>query len=260
MARRLPPLIAALQLPPFRPMRASAFSYYEDFLLSNARTFVEAGLRAVKVQDETREIGAAAPETVAMMAALARSFRRDFPDIVLGIIVQAHDAVAPLAIAHAAEADFVRLKIFVGASVNSEGPRNGLAVAATDYRRQIGRTDIAILADAHDRTSVPLAPVKNETAALWAQQMGADAVVITGDGFSDTLARIRAARGAGVQRPIFIGGGIDAGNVAEALAAADGAIVSTSLLRKDAAPDDLLRWDRDAVRRLVDASHGTGAP
>lgn len=256
MARPLPQLIAALQLPPFRPVRTGSFSYYEDFLLSNARVFIENGVGAIKVQDETREVGPAAVETVAMMGALARSFRREFPDAALGIIVQAHDAVAPLAVAHAADADFVRLKIFVGASVNAEGPRDGLGVAAIEYREQIGRSDIAILADAHDRTSVPMAPVKNETAALWVQQMGADGVIITGDSFADTLARIRAARSAGVKRPIFIGGGIDAGNVREALAAADGTIVSTSLLRKDAGPDDLLRWDRDAVRRLVDTSRG----
>jgi predicted TIM-barrel enzyme len=254
MARPLPPLIAALQLPPFRPMRSGALSYYEDFLLSNARTFVEGGIGAIKVQDETREAGPAAPETVAMMGALARGFRREFPDTVLGIIVQAHDATAPLAIAHAADADFVRLKIFVGASVNAEGPRSGLAVEAVGYRQKLGRTDIAILADAHDRTSVPLAPVANTTAALWVQQMGADGVIITGDSFADTIGRIRTARAAGVTRPIFVGGGVDAGNVAEALAVADGAIVSTSLLRKNAVSTDLIRWDRDAIRRLVDAS------
>jgi predicted TIM-barrel enzyme len=254
MARPLPPLIAALQLPPFRPARPGTFSYYEDFLLSNARTFVEGGIGAIKIQDETREAGPAAAETVAMMGALARGFRREFPDTVLGIIVQAHDAVAPLAIANAADADFVRLKIFVGAAVNAEGPRSGLAVEALDCRRKLGRTDVAILADAHDRTSVPLAPVADTTAALWVQQMGADGVILTGGSFADTLGRVRHARAAGVTRPILVGGGVDAGNVAEALATADGAIVSTSLLRKDAAPTDLIRWDRDAVRQLVDAA------
>ena len=84
--------------------------------------------------------------------------------------------------------------------------------------------------------------------------MGADGVIITGDSFADTIGRIRTARAAGVTRPIFVGGGVDAGNVAEALAVADGAIVSTSLLRKNAVSTDLIRWDRDAIRRLVDAS------
>jgi predicted TIM-barrel enzyme len=59
-----------------------------------------------------------------------------------------------------------------------------------------------------------------------------------------------------VKRPVFIGGGVDAGNVAEALATAEGVIVSTSILRKDAAANDPIRWDRDAVRRLVEALGG----
>ena len=47
-----------------------------------------------------------------------------------------------------------------------------------------------------------------------------------------------------------VGGTAD--NVAEALATADGAIVSTSLMRKDAAPGDLLLWDADKSRAFMD--------
>ena len=248
------PLIAALQLPPFLEGGCRSIAWYEDFLLSNARIFAEAGIKAVKVQDETRETGAAAVRTVARMSALGRAFRKEYPDIQLGIIVQAHDAVAPLAIADASDAHFVRLKIFVGSAVNAEGRRDALSVAATRYRTLIGRSDISIYADVHDRTCVPLAPVANETAALWAQSMGADCLVITGSSFDDTLSRIDAARAAGVKRPIIIGGGVSADNVARALSAAEAVIVSTSLLRDDAAHDDFNLWDKEKVRRLVEAS------
>ena len=86
------------------------------------------------------------------MAALGRAFRKEFPEIQLGIIVQAHDAVAPLAIADAADAHFVRLKIFVGAAVNAEGMRNALSVAATRYRsdyRAAGHQDLRRCARPH---------------------------------------------------------------------------------------------------------------
>jgi uncharacterized protein len=254
MTNSLPaPIIAALQLPAFdRGCRSIA--WYEDFLLSNARAFAEGGVTAVKVQDETREAGVAAEQTIARMGALGRAFRKAYPDLQLGIIVQAHDAIAPLAIADAADAHFVRLKVFVGAAVNAEGKRDALSVSATRYRNLIGRPDIKIYADVHDRTAVPLAPVKNETAALWAQSMGADCLVITGSSFDDTLSRIKAARSAGVTRPIIIGGSVTAENVAAALSAADAVIVSTSLLREGATQDDMNLWDRDKVLRLVDAA------
>lgn len=250
----VPPVIAALQLPPFKGGATRSFGWYEDFLLSNARIFVEAGITAIKVQDETREEGPVAMQTVARMAALGRSFRKEFPQVGLGIIVQAHDAVGPLAIADACDADFVRLKVFVGAAVNAEGLRNALNIPATQYRAAIGRSDIALYADVHDRTCVPLAGMAPETAAVWAQSLGADAVILTGSGFDDTLSRIAAARKAGVVRPILIGGGVTTDNVGAALAAADGVIVSTALLRDGATPDDFALWDREKVLRLMEAA------
>ena len=188
-------IIAALQLPPFRVGATRPMSWYEDFLFSNARIFVDAGISAIKVQDETREEGAAAIQTVARMAALGRAFRREFPGVSLGIIVQAHDAKAPLAIADACDADFVRMKVFVGAAVNAEGMRNALNVSAMQYRDLIGRTDIRIYADVHDRTCVPLAGMPHDTAAVWAQSLGADGIILTGANFADTLAALQMAFG-----------------------------------------------------------------
>jgi len=251
--RPLPPVIAALQFPPFRGGTRHSMAWYEDFLLQNAAVFVEGGIKAIKIQDETRETGMATQQTVARMAALGRLFRKTYPDIALGIIVQAHDAISPLAIADAADADFVRLKVFVGASLNAEGLREALSVAATDFRAAIARSDIRILADVHDRTSHPLVPVANEMAALWAQNMGADGLVLTGASFADSLNRVETAKTAGVRRPIFIGGGIDAGNIGAALSVADGVVVSSSLLLKSVDPKSLTLWDRLAVEQLMAA-------
>jgi predicted TIM-barrel enzyme len=251
-------LIAALQLPAFRPAAGRPQSWYEDYLMANVRVFVDGGIAAIKLQDETRESGPADPETLARMGALARLVRREFPKIALGIITQAHDPFASLAIAAAAEAHFVRLKIFVGAAVNAEGVREALAPRAVDYRAKIAAPQIEIFADVHDRTARPLAAVPDEMAALWAEGMGADRLVVTGSDFNDTLLRIKRARAAGVSRPIIIGGGVNDGNVADALRAADGVIVSTSVRRKTVPPGDLVMWDGDAVARLVEAALRVG--
>jgi predicted TIM-barrel enzyme len=44
---------------------------------------------------------------------------------------------------------------------------------------------------------------------------------------------------------------VTADNVVEALSVADGAIVSTSLMRKATSPDDPLRWDIARARALM---------
>jgi predicted TIM-barrel enzyme len=93
-----------------------------------------------------------------------------------------------------------------------------------------------------------------ERAALWAQSMGADGLVLTGSSFPDSLERIARAREAGVTRPIVLGGSVTAGNVAAALGAADAVIVSTALMREAHGPDDLLRWDADLAQRFMDAA------
>lgn len=245
-----PLIIGALHLPDLSVNRDLTLAQLEDFALTNAEAFMAGGMRRIMLQDQTRQSGPAVPETVALTAAIGRSLKRAFPQMSLGIIVQAHDAEAPLAIARAADADFVRLKVFVGAAMTFEGARDPLAVRAMTYRHHLRAPEIAIMADVFDRTSRPLIDVAPEEAAIAAQKYGADALVLTGASFADSLARVTAARRAGVTRPILIGGSVDQGNILEALAAADGAIVSTSLMARQGGIG--ARWDRDLIARLMD--------
>jgi predicted TIM-barrel enzyme len=254
-----PLVIAALHLPDFAMHRDKSMAWFEDYALSNARVFAEAGVPWVKVQDQTGAEGPAVPDTLTMTAALARLVKREFPSLGLGIIVEAHDPAAALSVAHAAGADFARLKVFVGGAMTARGPRHGLGGAAVAYRAALGRPDIAILADVHDRTAVPLSSETQPFAAQWAVKTGADGLIITGASFPDTLSRIAAVREAGVGRPILIGGGVTETNVAKALSAAEGVIVSSSLMRRDAAPDEVVRWDVDACRRFMDAADAARA-
>lgn len=251
-----PLVIAALHLPDFGRSRDRGMAWLEDYVATNARVFQQAGVPYVKLQDQTREAGAMAPRSLAITAALARFLRAEVPGIGLGIIVEAHDPVAALAIAHAAGADFVRLKVFVGGMMTAQGPRTGMGAEAVAFRQGLGRDDIAILADVHDRTAVPLSSETPEFAAEWAQKTGADGLIITGASFADSLARIGRAREAGIKRPILLGGSVTEANVGAALATADGVIVSTALMRKDAAEGDVLRWDLDITRRFMDRAQG----
>lgn len=248
------PVIAALHLPDFSRSRQRPLAWFEDYAVANARVFAEAGIPWIKLQDQTPSVGAAAPETLAMMAALARLIRAEVPRLGLGIIIEAHDPAAALSVAHAAGADFVRLKIFVGGAMTAGGPRYGLGSEAVAKRTVLGRDDIAILADVHDRTARPLSDEPQPFAANWASRTGADGLIITGSSFADTLSRIADVRKVVPEHPILIGGGVTEANVAEALVASDGVIVSSALMRKDAAEDDLVRWDADLCKRFMDAA------
>lgn len=249
-----PLVIAALHLPDFARNRHRSTAWLEDYALTNARVFAEAGVPWIKVQDQTRTDGPAAADTLALMAAITRVIRAEFPELGLGIIIEAHDPRAALSVAHAAGAGFVRLKVFVGGAMTAGGPRHALAPQAVSHRAALGREDIAILADVHDRTAVPLSSESQPFAAEWAAKSGADGLVITGGSFDDTLARIAAVRAHGVKRPILIGGGVTAANVGQALRAGQGVVVSTALMRKGAGADDLLLWDADLCHRFMDAA------
>lgn len=249
---RGPAVIAALHLPD--PADVPSMSWLEDYAVRNARIFDGAGIPWVKVQDQTRTDGPASGTTIATMSALARLIRAEVPTLGLGIIIEAHDAEAALSVAAAAGADFVRLKVFVGGAMTAFGPRHALAPRAIAHRAGLGRTDIAILADVHDRTSVPLSSEGQSMAADWARKAGADGLVITGSSFADTQERIAALRDHGPTSPILIGGGVTTDNVARALACCEGVVVSSSLLRKGGEALDPVRWDADACARFMEAA------
>jgi len=254
-----PLVITALHLPELgKGHKPISMSWLEDYVLKNLAVFVKGGVPAVILQEETLNPNHARPENIAVMSALARIARHDFPGLHLGIIVQAHDPLAPLAIAHASGASFVRIKVFVGAMLKAEGIQQGCAVAARDYRALLGREDIQILADVHDRTGYPVAGEPIEVAAGWAAHSGADGLILTGFTYEESLQYLATVRQAGIQKPLLLGGGADESNVAEVLEHADGVIVSSALKRKDVSEDEIVLWDLDGIKRFMEAAHAKG--
>ena len=167
-----------------------------------------------------------------------------------------HGAREPLAIAQAVGAKFVRLKVYVGAMVKAEGLLEGCAAEAIQYRQQIGAEDIAIFADVYDRTGKPLGRLPLVEEVRQATVFGrADAVVLTGKTSSETFAMISEISNSDVKTPILIGGGVNAGNVKEALRVAEGVIVSSAFKPVgDFTRDSLLMdWDAGKIGRFMEA-------
>jgi membrane complex biogenesis BtpA family protein len=202
-----------------------------EHALRNAGCAVRAGVPALYFQDlgDSPWASSIQTHTIATMSVVGAALRREFPDLYLGVACMAHGAEAPLAIAQAVGAQFVRLKVYVGAMVKSEGLLEGLAYDAVTYRARLGAEHIAILADVYDRTGQPLGPLPLPEAARFAATFGrAAGLILTGSSFSESLQMLEEVRAADLGVPLLLGGGVKTENVGEALPLADGAIVSTS--------------------------------
>jgi len=129
-------------------------------------------------------------------------------------------------------AEFVRLKVYVGAVLGAEGVLAPSAADALRTRQRLG-SNAEIWADLFDRTSIPLVPQPLEQIAEWATKFGgASVVIVTGDTWATTMEMARTARRVLPDTPVAVGGGVSLANVREALDVADVAIVGSALEEK----------------------------
>jgi membrane complex biogenesis BtpA family protein len=226
------PALAMVQL---RPLPGS-YRYRDESLPSiiaaavdEVAVLAEAGFDGVQLQNmgdnpSTRHVG---PETVAYMTAAAASIRQRFPEISLSILVN-WDAEAAIAVADATDADFVRIEhTFTGVAVTAWGLSEACCYEATRFHRRIGAR-MPIFADVYEPHAVPLGPRPIDVAAREAvHEGGADGLFVSGSDFQQSLDWLAQVKRALPNVPLFLGGGANAGNVAEALAIADGVVVAT---------------------------------
>jgi uncharacterized protein len=258
-----PRVFAALHLPPFLASRhpdARPPAEILEYALRNVSRAVEAGVDAVYLQDlgDTPHAIEIQSYTVAGISALGGLLRKEFPHLSFGICLMAHGAREPLAIAQAIGADFVRLKVYVGAMVKAEGIVQGCAYQAVQYRSQINAEDIAILADVYDRTGEPLGRMPLVEEARQAAVFGrADGITLTGKSVPESLDMLREVRVANLGVPLLVGGGVTPQNVAQFAPLVDGIIVSSAFKavggwsRQSLGED----WDGERIRSFMQALH-----
>jgi uncharacterized protein len=205
----------------------------EEFIqraIADAQAYTQAGFDALMIQN-VGDLPVAAqvgPETVAWLSALGSAIRSAVA-LPLGVCVLKNDGCAALAIAQAIGAVFVRVKVWVGAMVGAEGIVQGCAREVLHYRRAIGAEEIAVFADVHDRTGVPLSGMTLEETAHEAVWFGkADGLVITGRNEVETLEWLQRVKRAAPDVPIWAGGGATTKNISRLLEVADGVIVATA--------------------------------
>lgn len=244
-----PLLIGVVHLPPLPGYPGSpGLDALRRHALADLEAFAE-GLDAILIENEHDRPHrlAAGPETVATLTAVCSAVV-EASRLPVGVEILLNDPEASLAVAAASGCDFIRTDYFVDEMQRPEYGRmridpDGLIA----YRERIGAGHVLVLADIQVKYATMLRPRPLAESARLAAEKGADAVVVSGTRTAEppSVAELRDARRGGC--PVLIGSGTDPANAGDLLAACDGAIVGTSILRDG-------RGDPEAVRALARAA------
>ncbi|WP_454854299.1 BtpA/SgcQ family protein [Rhizobium binxianense] len=228
------PVIGMVQLPALAGgsgYRGEGFAGVMDVALSEASVLAANGVDSLMVQnlgDIPVDMHATGVQ-IAWMTAVTAELRRRFK-LPVGLNLLENDAEAMFAIASASDADFVRIKIYVGAMMTPFGMETAQAHKAIKARNAWSADKVAIFADVHDRTGTPVASGGFIEDVEFAVRLGAaDGLVLTGKTYPQTQEMVSQARAKYASIPILVGGSVTAANFAETMANASGAIVSTAM-------------------------------
>lgn len=223
--------IAMIQTPPLPgSFRHSGQCLDEiiEYALAEARILSDCGFDAVIVQNmgDMPVRQQARPEVIAYFSILAKEIKSNFRDLLLGILIN-WDGVASLAVAHAANADFVRVEhVYTGAEVTSTGLFTAQCCEITDMKKRLNTT-LPVFADVYEPHAVPLGAKPIEDAA-WEtiHEAFADGLFLSGKTFTESIEMIERVRTTVPDATIFLGGGATDENVLEILKHYDGVCVA----------------------------------
>lgn len=248
-------LVGMVQFPgfPHDPGGPARFADAFDAASADAKALVEAGFQKLMVQN----LATRSPwrhetvEEVAALGVLVGRLTERFPEAEWGLNLPSDDPKASIAIAHAAGAAFVRLKVWIGVMRRAEGTLEGCGNAALAYRHRLHAQGVALWADVHDRTGTPVWPISWRDGVLEARKAGATTIVVTGADPTATLKRLDEARAVAPDLRLVVGGGATPETVGAFLQTADAIIVGAYLHR---AGDEQLPVDPARARQMVSAS------
>lgn len=239
-------MVHLLPLPGSPAYEGSLDSIYE-WAAWEAVALAKAGVDGLIVEnfgDEPYQVGEPEPVQLAVMAAVLRDVRREV-SIPVGLNVQFNAWRAELAAAHACGAEFIRVEVFVDTVVCAQGIVHPCSAELTRLRKALG-SKVQIWADIQTKYTTNLVEQPLTQSALDAQNAGADALIVTGGATGqetplDAVAQVKQK----VDLPVLVGSGTTIQNVAQSLAAADGAIVGSAL------KDGGSAWNRVSPQRTL---------
>ncbi|MBI5693688.1 MAG: BtpA/SgcQ family protein [Verrucomicrobia bacterium] len=197
-----------------------------------AEIYRAAGVEAVMLEnmhDTPYLRGGVGPEIVAAMTLLARAVR-EASGLPCGIQILAGANREAIAVAHAADLDFVRVEGFAFAHVADEGIIESSAAELLRFRRAIGAGRVRVWADVKKKHSshALTADVGIGETAHAVEFLRGDAVIVTGAVTGDApkpedIAAVRRA----TRLPVALGSGVRRENLPQFWPEADGFIVGS---------------------------------
>lgn len=218
---------------PGTPMNSQNINTIIENAVQEAIILKEEGVDAVMIENMhdrpylNRNVG---PEIVSALTAVAVEIRRNLK-CPLGIQILAGANKEALAVAQAAQFDFIRAEGFVFGHLADEGWMNSDAAELLRYRKQIGAEQIKIYTDIkkkHSSHQVTIDVSIGETAKA-AEFFLSDGVVVTGnstgeEASEDDVSQVKNS----TKLPVIIGSGIDTNNIQNYWNLADAFIVGSS--------------------------------
>lgn len=223
--------------------------------VSDAKILEQEGVDAIMIENMhdrpylNRIVGA---EIVAAMTAVAYELRKSI-SIPMGIQILAGANKEALAVAMAADFEFIRAEGFVFGHLADEGMINSDAGELLRYRKQIDAGHIQIFTDVKKKhaSHALTADISIEETAKAAEFFLIDGVIVTGSatGEQASVEEVKVVKSQ-VNGAVLIGSGINKKNIGEYWVHADGFIVGSSL-KKDGNWENMV--DKKRVKEFMTA-------
>ena len=198
-----------------------------------ARIYRECGVDGIIIEnmhDVPYLKGQAGPEIVAAMAIIGGEVKNECR-LPVGVQILAGANIEAMAVAHAAELDFIRAEGYAYAHVADEGIIEASAAKLLRYRKMIGAERVQVWADVKKKHSAHAitADVSLGQTAETVEFMGANCVIVTGSvtGEAPKVADVHEAK-THCHLPVFLGSGISETNIDQFYQQADGFIIGTA--------------------------------
>lgn len=200
--------------------------------IREAAVYREAGVDGIAIEnmhDVPYLRGEVGPEIVAAMTLVGQTVKSE-SRLPVGIQILAGANIEAMAVACAANLDFIRAESFVFAHVADEGLIESSAAKLLRYRKMIGADCVQVWADVKKKHSshAITADISLGVMAETVEFMRGDAVIITGGVTGDPpkLADVEEAK-AHCRLPVILGSGVDDKNISEFWPLADGFIIGS---------------------------------
>ncbi|XP_067854065.1 uncharacterized protein F13E9.13, mitochondrial isoform X1 [Heptranchias perlo] len=198
---------------PGTPLNRLSVSQITEEACREAAVYINAGIDGLIVENMhdipyTTTVG---PEVTATMATVCAAVRHSCPNLPLGVQILSAANQQALAIALAADADFIRAEGYVFSHIADEGFLDACAGDLLRYRKQIGAEHIQIFTDIkkkHSSHAVTSDVSVSETARA-AEFFLSDGVILTGiaTGMQANPEELKEIKQA-VRIPVLVGSGV----------------------------------------------------